>query len=158
MLQERPMIRRHVAVVATVILNQALGYLWYSPVLFLSPRLRALGTDIDSAGRAFPLLLIVSIPVAIIAGYTLSLLARVFKVGTFKRGVGLGSFLWLCVAAPAFVIRGWSAGLPWMVTFIDASYVLVALALTGGLVVAWSPSPGGLGQSTPSDPSHAEVR
>jgi hypothetical protein len=127
----------HFAIAATVVLNQLLGFLWYSPVLFLSPWVRGLGKVVDQLDRSNPMPYIVSVVASTAACYVISWLVQALKIGTFKRGVGFGAILWFGIAAPGLVMHNAFAGLSWTVTAIDALNVLIALAFSCGLLAAW---------------------
>lgn len=127
----------HLAIATTVVLNQLLGFLWYSPVLFLSPWVRGLGKVVDQLDLSNPVPYIVSVVASTVSCYVISWLVQVLKIRTFRQGVGFGAILWLGIAAPGLLAHNTFAGLSWTVTAIDALHVLAALAFSCGLLAAW---------------------
>jgi hypothetical protein len=129
----------HLAIGVIVLLHQIVGYVWYSPVLFLSPWVKGLGKEIDQLNQSDPLPFIVAICASFLACYALSLLVQIFKGDTFKRGVGIGGLMAGGLAVPALVMHDAFIGISWIVIAVDALHVIVLYGVAGGILAVWPP-------------------
>ena len=126
----------HAAVVVTVILHQALGFLWYG-ALFFNPWLGGLGKKPPDINQSDPLPFVLDIVGWFLASYVMAWLIRRTNTDSPGWGALLGAVLWLGLAVPALVPDYAFAGLKPMVTVIDAADVLVACVMTGAILAAW---------------------
>jgi len=128
--------REHLAVLAAVVALQAFGWLWYSPLLFVSPWLHGLGKEIGRVPMNTPVQLGVACAGNILIAYTLAWAGRILRVRTFRQGLGMGALLGLGLAVPAVAAREALLGLAWNVAWVDALGTLVASALAAGIIAA----------------------
>jgi len=129
----------HLAILAVVVIHQIVGFVWYSPVLFLSPWVHGQGKEVDQLNQSDPVPFVVSIATSILVSYVVSWLVQVLKADTVKRGAGVGGILGIGVAAPAITMHYAFLGMSWNVIAVDALHSIVLLGLTGGLLAAWRP-------------------
>ena len=126
----------HLAIVAAVVLHQALGFLWYG-VLFFNPWLEGLGKTPTGINQSDPIPFILDIAGWFVASYVIAWLIRKTNTASALQGALLGAVLWLGLALPTLVPHYAFAGLQATVTVIDALNVLIALVVTGAVLAAW---------------------
>ena len=129
----------HLAVLAAVILQFVLGYLWYGP-LFGQAWMDMEGLDMAAIQAnppgAGPWIMNIF---ATVAG--IYLLAWILvKLGTDKLGKGLWlgflfGFVWIQLS---FMAGGMFSQDPYWLAWINGGYSTVALALSGAILGAWS--------------------
>lgn len=127
----------HVAIFVAVILHQAIGFLWYSPFLFLYPWVAGLGKKITDLDRANPLPFVADIAGWFFACYFISWLVQRVPVVTFTQGFGVAMLLWVGVALPLLAPHYLFAGVHTDVLLIDAMNALVQLTVTCCLLAVW---------------------
>ena len=127
----------HIAIVVAVILHQVVGFLWYSPFLFLSPWVVGLGKKIADLNMSDPAPFVADIVGWFFARYFISWLVQRAHIDTFNQAVGLSALLWAGVALPLLAPHYIFAGLYINVLLIDAMNALVQLAATCCLLALW---------------------
>lgn len=127
----------HIAIVVAVILHQLIGYLWYSPLLFIMPWVVGLGKRAADLDLANPLPLIADIVGWIFSSYFISWLVQQIDIRSFNQGIGLAVLLWVGVALPLLAPHYLFAGIGSSVLLIDAMNALVQLAATCCLLALW---------------------
>jgi hypothetical protein len=138
--------RRHIAVLVTVVILQLFRWLWYSPLLFLSPWLHGLGKEIGQMNTSAALPHVASIAGSIVQCYILAWFAETLNLRTFRQGMGLGAVIGFGFSAPSIIAHYAFIGLSWRVTGVDSLESLVAPALAAGIITAWP----GSGKDEPS--------
>ncbi len=127
----------HVAIVAAVILHQAIGFLWYSPLLFLLPWVAGLGQRAGDLNMSDPIPFIADIAGWFCASYFISWFEQHLEVRSFNHGIGLAVLLWVGVALPLMAPHYLFAGIGMTVLLIDATNALVQLIVTCCLLALW---------------------
>jgi hypothetical protein len=127
----------HVAVGTIVLLHQVIGLLWYSPVLFLSPWLKAQGKTVEQLNLADPALLIVAALSSALACYAISWCIHILRIDTYKRGVGIGGLVGAGFALPSLALHDAFIGVSWTVAAIDGLHMIVLYSVAGGILAAW---------------------
>ncbi|MBS1913894.1 MAG: DUF1761 domain-containing protein [Bacteroidetes bacterium] len=128
----------HLAVLVSVVLHQALGFVWYSAAPWAAGRLAALGRPAADAGTVDPAGLAADIVGWILASYVTAWLVRRTNTTTMARGMLIGCVLWLGIGLPVLVPHYIFAGIKPIVTAIDGANVLVACLITGAIMGRWS--------------------
>ena len=133
----------HLAIAATVLLLQGFGWLWYSPLLFLSPWVHGLGKEVGQLNSSAPLPYVASVLGTIMLCYVLSWCVRALQLETFRQGMGLGAVLACGLSAPALLTHYAFIGTSWTVGAIDALQSVVATAIAAGILTIWRPAASG---------------
>lgn len=125
-----------VAIIVAAIIPMVLGALWYSPVLFADPWLRAVGRTRDELGDA-ALGYVLSAIGALVSSYVLARIVKWAEVDDLWNGALIGIFVWAGFVATVLAVTTYFAGRPRALWAINAGYQLVALVLMGALLGAW---------------------
>jgi hypothetical protein len=132
------MIRHHHgAILVTVILNQVVGFFWYSPYLFLNPWAAGLGKQVNGLTQNDPLPFVGSIAAAFLSCYVISWLFQFLGVETIRDGSSAAIMLWLGIILPVLLPHYMFAGISFSVLFIDALNALFSLVMTCSILAVW---------------------
>lgn len=123
-------------IAVVVLIQQFVGFVWYSPFLFGNLWLDHVGKSIDVLKRAGFIPYLISILGAILLCYILSKLIYAAEVRTANEGLKLGFFCWLGFVLPAIVILYAFAGRSPELISIDSGYFLVNFCLAGTILAA----------------------
>lgn len=127
--------------VATLV-TMIIGSLWYSPLLFMKPWLKALGksdkgpdaNDMKkSAGSAMAGMLVA----ALVMNYILSHFIQYTQSTTFADGLVGGFWIWLGFIAATHVSYVLFENRSWTLYAINMGYYFVTLLICGGIFAAW---------------------
>ena len=127
----------HIAIVVAVILHQVIGFLWYSPFLFLGPWVQGLGKQVSELDMSNPAPFLADIVGWFFTCYFISWLVQRVPLTTFNQGLGFAILLWVGVAPPLLAPHYLFAGLHTNVLLVDAMNALVQLAVTCCLLTVW---------------------
>jgi len=140
---ERPKLRvPFLAVIVTVVLQQAAAFVWYA-FLFGDSWVAAQGFDVDyraahAGAVTAPLVMIVGNAAgAVLLAFILQLARCPFGLGTIPRGIAWALLLWLCVALPVEATRNLFALRDPSIIPIDAGQSLLCW-LIAGIVIGWA--------------------
>jgi hypothetical protein len=128
----------HVLVAAVVVF--VLGWLWYSPLLFFNPWMRARGLDPAAAmaGAKIPGgKLLVELVRCVVLAYVIARFVGLLGIHRFLGAVHFGLFLW--IGFPVILLVGsmlWE-NVPWKVAAIHAGDWLVKLLVIPIIVTVW---------------------
>jgi hypothetical protein len=132
----------YVAVVVAAIVVFAIGFFWYSPLLFQVAWIQAHGYTQDqldgmktSMGRTYGL----SFICILVMGVVLSILLGRTGTSTARGGATLGALVWLGFAATIGFMASLYTGAPVALYLIDAGYQLVYL-IAMGAILGWTRS------------------
>lgn len=123
----------HKLVIATTILNQVLGFLWYSPLLFLGAWAAAQGKTLAQMTMSDPVPFIFDIAHAITLSYATSWVMNLSGARCPVSGARTGAILAAALAAPALAAHYGFLGIPGTVLAIDAAKEIVSGALIGAV-------------------------
>lgn len=128
-------------VLVAALATMALGFLWYSPVLFGKPWMALMGkTDADmpemkkKATKAYAL----SFIGALVMAYVLAHFVDYVGATTVSDGLQLGFWIWLGFAATIGYTDVLFGGKPFKLFLINTGYQLVELLLMGVILAVWS--------------------
>lgn len=125
-----------IAIIVAAIVPMVLGALWYSPVLFAEPWMRAVGRTREELGDA-ALGYLLSAVGAFLASYALARIMRWAEVDDLWNGVLVGALVWVGFVATVLAVTTYFGGRPRALWAINAGYQLVALVLMGAIHGAW---------------------
>ena len=128
----------YLAIVAAVVLNMALGALWYSPLLFARPWMAANGFTeeqirAEGAGIGYG----VSVVVSVVLAFAVALLAEAVGADMAVEGLLLGLLVGVGFVATTAGVNYVFESRPRNLYLINAGYPVVSLALIGLLIGAW---------------------
>lgn len=130
----------YIAVFVSAIASMALGYLWYSPILFGKAWEKMAGVEMKKEGatKSYILMLVSALVVAYVMAHFVWLVAQGFgSEVSAASGVSTAFWAWLgFVATTSLGSVLWEAK-PWAYWLINAGYWLVNLVLIGAIVGTW---------------------
>ena len=123
------------AIFISVILNQVLGFFWYSDFLFSEIWLKGIGKTADQLDQSNPVPFVFAIVGAFVLGYGMNWVFKHFHVKTHLEGIKVSTILWLCFCAFSLAIHykfiGYSVSLIALESAKElASFYVVSLMLT----------------------------
>ena len=130
----------YLAVLVAAVAVFVLGWLWYSPLLFFKPWMRARGMDpvAAMAGAKMPGgKLVIEFARCIVLAYVIARFVALLGVGSSLGAVHFGLFVW--IGFPVIILTGsvlWE-NTPWRVAAIHAGDWLVKLLVIPIIVTAW---------------------
>jgi hypothetical protein len=125
-----------IAVIVAGIVPMVLGALWYSPVLFAEPWMRAVGRTQEELGDA-ALGYVLSAIGAFLSSYVLARIVRWAEVDDLWNGALVGLMVWVGFVATVLAVTTYFAGRTRALWLINAGYQLVALVAMGAIHGAW---------------------
>ncbi|MFZ1679803.1 MAG: DUF1761 domain-containing protein [Rhizobiaceae bacterium] len=132
----------HVAIALLVIAHLALGFLWYSPFLFLEPWAAGFRLNLAAMAAPNPLAFVFIVLGAVVSSYVLSWLILRLDIAGFGGAVMLALALWagpvFAALAPHYLFG--QVGIPALA--IDLANVLVALVISTVVLALWRRGPG----------------
>jgi hypothetical protein len=123
----------HKLVILTTVLNQLIGFLWYSPMLFLGAWAAAQGKSLSQMTMSDPLPFVWDIAHAIALSYATAWVIARSEASCPVTGAKVGALLALAFTVPALGAHYGFLGLPGTVLLVDAGKELVAGALIGAV-------------------------
>ena len=130
----------YLAVLVAAVAVFVLGWLWYSPLLFFKPWMRARGMDpvAAMAGAKMPGgKLVIEFARCIVLAYVIARFVALLGVGSSLGAVHFGLFVW--IGFPVIILTGsvlWE-NTPWKVAAIHTGDWLVKLLVIPIIVTAW---------------------
>jgi hypothetical protein len=124
------------AILVAAVVPMVLGALWYSPVLFARPWMRAVGRtpeELSGASLGYAL----SALVALVTSYVLARVVKWAEVDDVWNGALVGLFVWIGFVATVLAVNTYFGGRPRMLWAIDAGYQLASLVVMGVILGAW---------------------
>lgn len=128
------------AVLVAAVVTFVIGALWYSPLLFAKPWMKAHGHTPGkleemqkSAGRAY----LVSFLAYLVMGAVMAKLVSMTNTASAGGGLVLGFLCWLGFAATIGLTANMFSEKPFSAYLIDAGYQLVYLLVMGALLAVW---------------------
>lgn len=128
------------AVIVSSLLTMAVGYVWYSPILFGKQWMKLSGADTKALKRAngnMPSLYAKSFAAAVIMIYVLAQLTDLTLVSGVTEGAILGGMVWLGFVAASMVNTVLYEGKSWKLYAITSGYYLVCLVASGIILAVW---------------------
>ena len=125
-----------VAIIVATVAQMALGFLWFSPVLFLKPW-QALRPDKNPpSGDASPLLYVITAVGALVTALTLDWIISLAHASTLAGGAIIGLYAGLGLVAPAILSDNLFNERPFKLYLIVAGFPVVGLLVSGAIIGA----------------------
>lgn len=124
------------AVVAAALVQVALGALWYSPLLFARPWMRAVGKtedELSAGGAGYALATLMAFVTAIVLAHVVDWAGA----EGLLSGLLVGVVMWLGFVWTVLTVNTWFGGRSRALWAIDSGYPLAALALMGAILAVW---------------------
>jgi hypothetical protein len=127
---------------AIALANFILGWLWYSPLLFMKPWMKALGKDPNKRQMSakdkerMPMLFAGAIISSLALSFALQVLVHSVGASDFGQGAVLGLLLWMGFALTTSLGTLWE-GRSGIVIQVNSGNSLVAYVLFAGILAAW---------------------
>lgn len=124
-----------IAIIVATVLAQAVGFLWYSPLLFQKKWMALIGfneSDLsESKGKGMGKILTISVFSSLVMAYVMAHLVIIFVVTSAFAAVKLAFWMWLGFVATTTVHDFlWAPKpKPWTLYFLNNSQMLVALVV-----------------------------
>lgn len=131
----------HIGILSSVILQQALGFLWYSPYMFSEAWLEAQGKTIEQIDPTNPIPFAASIVAAFMGAYAVSIVFNWTRHYDFKGGFQTGLVAGGLIAAPTLLHHYQFLGHNLNLFWIDGSKEVVGYLITGIILAIWPPKP-----------------
>jgi hypothetical protein len=127
--------------VVLAVCNFFLSWIWYSPMLFAKPWMRALGIDPKRVMTAedkkkMPVLFLSGIIASFLVVYGMMVIVHSLKATGFLSGMGAGVVVWAGFALTHSLNTLWEGRKP-TVLVINNGLFLVTYALFGGILAVW---------------------
>jgi hypothetical protein len=127
--------------VALSLANFILSWLWYSPLLFAKPWMRALGNDsghemTDAEKRRMPFLFLSGIVSSVLLVYGMMVFTRSLGITRFWPGAAVGCLAWAAFCLTHSLNTLWEGRKP-VVLLINNGLFLLTYASFGGILALW---------------------
>jgi hypothetical protein len=121
--------------------NFFMSWIWYSPVLFAKPWMKALGIDprhtmTGEDKKKMPWLFLSGALASLLVVYGMMVIVHSLKVTDFFSGLGAGMLIWAGFALTHSLNTLWEGRKP-MVLAINNGLFLLTYALFGGILAVW---------------------
>lgn len=124
-----------VAIIVAVIVNMAVGFLWYSPIILGKPWMKERGFTKEKmksmqkeAAKSYGMSAIAALLMAYVLYHVMALSFNTYNYSAVQTGLTSGFFMWLGFVMPTqFTTTIFSDKKNWTLFGIDTGYQLVAL-------------------------------
>ena len=129
----------HLAVIVCIVLLHALGFLWYG-ALFGEKWMSLIGIDMATAGAnpPSPLVWVLNFIAVVAPLYLLAWLFTKLNITSGVQGAIIGFLISFCFHHLWEMNNNMFAGAPYGLAWITGGYSLVAFALSGFILGAWT--------------------
>lgn len=129
----------YIAVIVSGVVYFMLGGLWYSPVLFAKPWLKAIGkTPEEIKAQCNPVPgYILSFIGSLLTAFMLAVAINYVGAASLIDGAKIGFYIWLGFVITTQVPHSFFENRPKGLLLIYAGYTLVAFVIMGGILGAW---------------------
>jgi UDP-N-acetylmuramyl pentapeptide phosphotransferase/UDP-N-acetylglucosamine-1-phosphate transferase len=127
--------------VVLAIANFVLSWLWYSPLLFAKPWMKALGIDerhemTEQEKKRMPVLFLSGLGSSFLVVYGMMVMINSLNVTDFAAGLCAGAVIWAGFALTHSLNTLWEGRKP-LVLAINNGLFLLTYALYGGILAVW---------------------
>jgi len=125
------------AVLVAVVVKQALGFLWYSPMLFGRTFAEASGQAVEEMRPRMPKAIVGDIAGAVLMAVALAHVVSYAGALSALYGALVGLICWLGFAVPVSLSPSLFERRPLKVWALQNGYLALALALMGAILGGW---------------------
>ena len=125
-----------VAIIIAVVVNMALGALWFSPLLFVKPWMAMRVDKTPPSGTASPMLYAITAVGALVSAITLDWIIGLAGARTLLGGAIIGLYAGLGFVAPAILSDNLFNERPFKLYLIVAGFPVVGLLVMGAILGA----------------------
>jgi len=126
---------------ALTLVNFVLSWLWYSPLLFAKPWMKALGTDgshemTEAEKKRMPFLFVSGLVSSFLLVYAMMIAVNSFHMASFTSGMFVGVIIWAGFCVTHSLNTLWEGRKP-IVLLINNGLFLLTYAVFGGILAIW---------------------
>ena len=125
-----------IAIIVAVLVNMALGALWFSPLLFAKPWMAMRVDKTPPSGTASPMLYVITAVGALVSAITLDWIIGLAGARTLLGGAIIGLYAGLGFVAPAILSDNLFNERPFKLYLIIAGFPVVGLLVMGAILGA----------------------
>jgi hypothetical protein len=123
------------------VVNFFFSWIWYSPLLFAKPWMKALGIDpkhqmTEEEKRKMPGLFMNGFAASVLVVYGMMVLVKSMRLNSFISGLTAGVVIWIGFALTHSLNTLWEGRKP-AVLVINNGLFLITYALYGGILAVW---------------------
>ncbi len=127
----------YLAVLVAAILRIAVGFVWYSPVLFLRPWLKETGVSLEAMRAGTPKALAVDVAASLLMAFALANIIGASGITDWLNGALAGFWVWLAFQAMLLLTLWGYENRSLRLIAINLGNNLIALVLMGALLAVW---------------------
>jgi len=133
------------SVLVAAIATMAIGFLWYSPILFARPWMVLMGYDPDDKAKLAEMqkgagkLYVISFVASLVAAFVLSKIIFGLAINSALYGLKVGFAVWLGFVATVQLTDSLFSKKPAKLFLINTGYQLVCYLAMGAIIGAWAP-------------------
>ncbi|PYX59623.1 MAG: hypothetical protein DMG73_08180 [Acidobacteria bacterium] len=133
------------SVLVAAIATMAIGFLWYSPILFARPWMVLMGYDPDDKAKLAEMqkgagkLYVISFVASLVAAFVLSKIIFGLAINSALYGLKVGFAVWLGFVATVQLTDSLFSKKPAKLFLINTGYQLVCYLAMGAMIGAWAP-------------------
>jgi hypothetical protein len=121
--------------------NFFFSWIWYSPLLFAKPWMKALGMDpnhqmSEAEKKNMPWLFVSGIAASVLLVYGMMVIVKSLRLTNFTSGLTAGAVIWSAFALTHSLNTLWEGRKP-LVLIINNGLFLVTYSLFGGILAVW---------------------
>jgi hypothetical protein len=127
--------------IVLAVVNFILSWVWYSPLLFAKPWMKALGIDpqhtmTEQDKKKMPWLFLSGIVASLFVVYAMMVIIHSLRATDFFSGLAVGIVIWAGFALTHSLNTLWEGRKP-LVLVINNGLFLLTYALYGGILAIW---------------------
>ena len=136
----------YLSIAVSVIASFAIGFLWYSPLLFGKPWMKLMGIDPHdknkmekmrkTAGPAYAASIVGTVLMVYVMAHFVYYIFD-YKALKTTDGMIMGFWIWLGFVAPVMFTDVLFGGKPMKLWLINTSYQLMTLLVSGAILATW---------------------
>ena len=132
------------SVLVAAIATMAIGFLWYSPILFARPWMVLMGYDPDDKAKLAEMqkgagkLYVISFVASLVAAFVLSKIIFGLAINSALYGLKVGFAVWLGFVATVQLTDSLFSKKPAKLFLINIGYQLVCYLAMGAIIGAWA--------------------
>jgi hypothetical protein len=125
------------AVLVAAILRIAVGFVWYSPVLFLKPWLAETGITLEAMRAGTPKAVAIDAVASLVMAFALANIIGASGISDWLNGALAGFWVWLAFQAMLLLTLWGYENRSLKLIAINLGNNLIALVLMGALLAVW---------------------